>query len=61
LIALARPFGTSLAQEVQGGGFRTFASKRQNGFVGARIVSSRCRATPKIFETGMKKGQVTPP
>jgi hypothetical protein len=36
LIALARLFGASLGQSLPGKGFRTFASKPQNGFVGCR-------------------------
>jgi hypothetical protein len=37
--------GASLTQWVRGAGFRTFASKGQNGFVAGRIVSSPMSVT----------------
>jgi hypothetical protein len=37
--------GASLTKSVRGEGFRTFASKGQNGFVGGRIVSSPTSGT----------------
>jgi hypothetical protein len=53
---MSHPFGASLAGPLPVNGFRMFASKGQNGFVEAGIVSSRCRGKTLFPEASSKKG-----
>jgi len=55
LNAIARQFGASLMRPVPGGGFRTFASDRQNGFVGMEKCFVAVSREAKIFEADAKK------
>jgi hypothetical protein len=54
-------FGALLAASLRGGGFRTFASKPQNGFAAVTNVARVCRGRKSAVSRKLRRRRVEKP